>query len=151
MKEYRRSFFSLIKGIIIAPFGGLVAAIILHFFLSAFISYITGGAITAILLYMAIFSENIRFELDGDGTFRYFKKGALRNTFNLSEYRIGYYAKTESGVFGNNDIQLKLLNTEGEETDIEATSLGTSRFYSMFAEMEKYAIKNVETLTADNK
>jgi hypothetical protein len=99
MKEYRRSFFSLIKGIIIAPFGGLAAAIVLHFFLSIFISYIVGGAITAILLYMAIFSENIRFELDGDGTFRYFKKGALRNTFNLPEYRIGYYAKTEAGVF----------------------------------------------------
>jgi hypothetical protein len=141
----------MIRGVIIAPFGGLAIFIVGQIFLPALLCVILGIGAVALLAYWAIFSENIYFELDDDGTFRYFKRGKVQNTFNLSKYKIGYYRKTEWGILGDNHIDLKLYDEQGEETDIEAGPLGTSPFNEMFENMENYAIKNIETLDAAKK
>jgi hypothetical protein len=148
MKVYKRTLFSLVKGIIISPLSGILVFLLAQIFLSVPICAVLGILTAAALMYMTVFSENIHFELDDNGTFRYFQKGILKNTFELSKCSIGYYRKTEWGLFGNNDINLKILDAEGEETGIEAGPLGTGQFDDMFEEMEKYAIKNVEVLEA---
>jgi hypothetical protein len=141
----------MIKGIIVAPFGGLFVFLLAQILLPVPLCAVLGVAVTAIIVYIAVFSENIYFELDNDGTFRYFKKGTLQNTFELSKYRTGYYRRTEWGIFGSNDIKLKLLDAEGKETGIDAGPLGTAQFDEMFKEMGKYAIKDVEVLDAEKK
>jgi hypothetical protein len=148
MKVYKRTFFSMIKGIIIAPFGGILVYFLAQIFLSVAICAVLGVVVAAALLYMAIFSENIYFELDDNGAFRYYKKGALKETFELAKCGVGYYRKTEWGLFGSNDIDLKILDAEGNETRIEAGPLGTGQFEDMFGEMEKHTVRNIEVLAA---
>ena len=151
MKTYKRTLFSLIKGVILAPFTGLFIFIIAQILLPVPVCAVLGVAAAAIIVYISVFSENIYFELDDDGTFRYFKMGTLKNTIKLSDYRIGYYRKTERGIFGLNNIALKLFDSEDQETNIEAGPLGTTQFDKMFAEMEKFAIKDIETLDPGKK
>jgi hypothetical protein len=143
--------FSFIKGIVATPFTALVVFIITQIFLPVYICVILGIAAGLVLAYLTIFSENISFELDGNGFFSYFKNGRLQKKFELSKYRVGYYRETESGFLGNVDIDLKLMDSEGEETIIDAGPLGTSQFDKMFEQMEKFAIKDIEVLSAEKK
>jgi hypothetical protein len=153
MKTYKRTPFSMIQGLIVTPFGALAVFIISQVLpIPLWFSVILGIAAGAFLAYSNILSENIYFELDDNGTFRYFQRGKLKNTFELSQYSAGYHRRTEHGILGNNNIRLKLLNTSGEETEIDAGPLGTTQFNEMFAEMEKFSIKNeVEVLEAGKK
>jgi hypothetical protein len=142
----------MIQGLIVTPFGGFAVFIIGQIFLPWWICIILGVVAAAFLAYSTLFSENIHFELDDDGTFRYFNRGQLKNTFELSKYSLGYHRRTERGLLGNNDIRLKLVNLEGEETDIEAGPLGTTQFNTMFEEMEKFSIvEKTEALEAVKK
>jgi hypothetical protein len=139
----------MIRGLIIAPFGGLLLFFLGQILLPVWICVILGIAVAGFLVYIAVFSENIYFELDDDGTFRYHKMGKLQNTFELSKYRIGYHRKTEWGILGDNNIKFKLQDEQGEQTDIEAGPLGTKQFNEMFEAMEQYSIKDIETLEAN--
>jgi hypothetical protein len=143
--------FSLVKGLITVPFGGLVIFIIAQIFLPVPICGVLGVVAAAAIAYITVFSEAIYFELDDDGTLRYFKRGTLQNTYELSKYRVGYHRKTEWGILGNNDIQLKFLDTAGKESELDAGPLGTTQFDEMFAAMEEHAIKDVEQLAAEEK
>ncbi|MDR2552141.1 MAG: hypothetical protein LBD31_03105 [Treponema sp.] len=151
MKVFRRTWFSMIRGLIIAPFGGLAIFMAGQLLLPVPVCAVLGIGAAAILAYWAIFSENIHFEVDDDGMFRYYKRGKVQNTFELPHYKIGYYRKTEWGILGDNRIDLKLYDEQGEQTEIEAGPLGTSQFTEMFETMEKYAIKNSETMDAGAK
>jgi hypothetical protein len=151
MQVYKRTTFSMLKGIIIAPFSGILVFIVAQILLPVPVCAVLGVAVAALIVYITIFSENIYFELEDDGTLRYFKKGTLQNTLDLSQYKIGYHRKTEWGILGNNDIRLQFLNTGGEESEIDASPIGTTQFNEMFASMEKYAIKDVEVLAAGKK
>jgi hypothetical protein len=150
MRTYKRSTFGLVKSIVQAPVSGVLVFFITQFFLPVPVCLILGLAVAAILLYMALFSENIFFELEDDGVFRYFKRGKPENTFDLKNCRIGYYRKSESGFAGNHDINLRILDGEGTETSIDAAPLGVTGFHEMFEEMQKFAIKD-EPVWADNK
>jgi hypothetical protein len=141
----------MFRGVIISPLSGILVYLLAQIFLPVTLCAVLGIVVAALLMYMAVFSENIHFELEDNGTFRYYKKGTLENTFELSKCRIGYYRKTEWGIFGNNNIDLKILDAKGEETKIEAGPLGTGQFEDMFEEMEKHTIKNVEVLAATEK
>jgi hypothetical protein len=141
--------FNLVKSILIAPFTGIVAYIIAQVFLSERISLLLGAAAGAALLYMAFFSENIHFELDDDGAFRYVRRGRLENSFALGSCRIASRRKSRSGIFfGNNDINLRILDGEGKETNLDASPIGADRFMSMFEKMEKYALKDEDPIRA---
>jgi hypothetical protein len=139
----------MVKSIVQAPLSGVLVFFITQIFLPVPVCLILGLAAAGILLYMAFFSENIFFELEDDGVFRYFKRGRPENTFDLKNCRIGYYRKSESGFSGNHDINLRILDGEGNEASIDAAPLGVTGFYEMFEEMQKFAIKD-EPIRADN-
>jgi hypothetical protein len=151
MKTYKRTVFNLIKGIVLVPFSGLLAYIVARIFLPHEIGVVAGVVVAVFLLYIAVFSENIRFELDSDGTFRFYKKGALKHTFDLTQSSIGYHRRTEWGLLGNNDISLKILDSEGRETVVDAGPLGTRQFETMFEAMEQHTQTDVEVLKATKK
>jgi hypothetical protein len=141
----------MMKSIVIAPLtGGLVYFIAQLFISSLMICLALGMLPAAALLYMALFSENIYFELDDDGSFRYFKRGRQEQSFDLKTCRIGYRRKSESGLFGNHDIDLKISDGEDTETSIDAAPLGVSQFHAMFEDMEEFAIKDDEPIRAVN-
>jgi hypothetical protein len=138
---YKRTRFNQVKSIIIAPVTGAVLYMIAQLIIpSLVICGLIGLAAAAVLLYMAFFSENIYFELDDDGAFRYYKRGKLERSFILTKCRAGYRRKSESGIFGNHDINLRILNEKGEEDTIDAAPIGVDQFTEMFSEIEKYAI-----------
>ena len=151
MQVYKRTMFSMIKGIIIAPFTGLLVFILAQLLLPVPVCIILGLAAAGTLVYMALISENIYFELDDNGAFRYYQKGSLKNTFDLGTCRIGYKRKTEWGFLGNNDIKLQIIDGANEEIFIDSGPLGTTQFHAMFERMEKYAIPDTETLKAEQK
>ena len=151
MRTYKRSTFSLVKSIVQAPLSGVLVFFIAQIFLPVLVCLILGLAAAAILLYMAFFSEHIFFELEDDGVFRYFKRGRPENTFDLKSLRIGYYRKSESGFFGNHDINLRILDGEGKEINIDAAPLGVTGFHEMFEEMQKFAIKDEPIRAGGNK
>jgi hypothetical protein len=137
------------KGIIIAPVTGAVLYFVAQLIIpSLIICGLIGLAAAAALLYMAFFSENIYFELDDDGAFRYFKRSNQEMSFNLTTCRVGYRRKSESGIFGNHDINLQILDSEDKEHSIDAAPIGVGQFTTMFTEMEKHAIKD-EPMIAD--
>jgi hypothetical protein len=105
--------------------------------------------ITLAILYITVFSEDICFELDPDGVFRYYNRRILQNTFNLANCYIGYHRKSESGLPSSHDISLKILDAnEDEEISFDCSPLGLRRFTEMFTAMENFAIKRHETLSA---
>lgn len=151
MQKYKRTTFSLIRGVVISPFSGLLVFFLGQILLPVWICAILAVIITGVIAYIAVFSENIYCELDDNGAFRFFQKGSLKNSFELGKCRIGYQRKTEWGILGNNDIKLQIIDDENEETFLDASPLGTTQFDDMFAAMQKHAIQDTEALSAGKK
>lgn len=147
MTVYKRNAFGLIKSLGLAV-GGAVAVGIIAWVICSFISiaettalFISVGIAVLILIFMvysAIFSENIAFELYPDGRFRYIKNGKLQNEYNLTQCQVGY--KTRTGRNVNTDLKLQIVPPTGESHFIDASPLGSWKFHDMFAAMEKLSI-----------
>ena len=102
--------------------------------------------ICLIILYIVIFSENIRFELDDSGTMRYFKKGRLQKTYLLEEYRFGYYSKSDGS---KTDITLNILHVEsGTEETIDCSPIGAGKFSNMYMKIKAHTKETIEVLKA---
>jgi hypothetical protein len=154
MKTYKRSRFELGKGIVIAFFTGAAAYIITGIFTgSAFFNLGISSLITLSILYITVFSEDIHFELEPDGLFRYYKRRILQNTFNLKNCYITYHRKSEGGFPPTHDITLTIVDTavdtaDGGETGLDCGPLGLDQFNEMFGEMENFALKDTAVLSA---
>jgi len=149
---YKRSFFSLLKGIIGAPFAGVLAGIIAGFFFPDNTTLLLGIGLVvmALILLTTIFSENIRLEID-DNELRYYKRGKLRETYTLNQITVGYRTRVESGVMGNEDLTLRIFVASDErEASIDCSPLGVRRFYKLFAYLEEHTIQaETEVLRAE--
>jgi predicted Rdx family selenoprotein len=151
MRTYKRTLFELIKGIVIAPFSAFAAHIILGLFTSNAIVVLGIPALAGLaILYLAVFSENIRFELEPDGVFRYYKRGIPQNTFNLKTCYIWYHRKSEGGFPPSHDITLTVRDTAAGEDEIriDCGPLGLNQFNEMFAGMEEFTMKDKTVLAA---
>ena len=147
MKVYKRSLWSMLFSILLAPCAAVVVYIALNFFINTFWILICASALAfIILLYMAVFSENIRFELDDNGKMRYFKKGILKNTYELEQYLLSYHSKNGGG--GTN-ITLHFHHIDsGKEESIDCSPLGKSCFADFYAEIKAYTKEQPEVLRA---
>jgi hypothetical protein len=150
MKTYKRSLFELGKGMVIALFTGAAAYIVTGLFTnSALFGLGIPVLVTLLLLYITVFSEDIYFELEPDGLFRFYKRRILQNTFNLKNCYIAYHRKSEGGFPPTHDITLTIVDTaEGEETGLDCAPLGLDQFNEMFAEMEHFTMKDTVVLSA---
>jgi hypothetical protein len=151
VKTYKRSPVELIKGIVIALVTGVAASIIIGIFTPSPLFGLGVPALLSIaLLYIAIFSEDVFFELEPDGLFRSYKRRILQHTFDLKNCYIAYRRKSEGGFPPTHDITLTILDTagEGEEVSLDCGSLGLNQFTEMWREMENFALKNREVLSA---
>lgn len=142
----------MIKGIIGAPFAGIVVIIILGFFVEDQRILIgAGGAVALIIVYLSIFGENIRCELDANGVWRYYQKGRLKKTVDLTNCMIGYHQKGEAGILGSYDINLQIIDQQEGESFIDCSPLGPGRFADMYEKMKKFTPEEPEVLLAGNE
>jgi len=146
MKVYKRSAWTLIKGLISAPFAGFVAAIIVSFFANGIYPIIAGAVIFILVCISSIFSENVRFELN-DTELRHFRGRKLKGTYKFDRIVVGYHSRSQRGLLGDNDIQLIIRTAEtGRETQLDCSPLGAKRFYEMFAILEDKCLNEPERL-----
>ena len=128
--EFKRGIWSFIKSLTIA----VVTPVFVFFITGLFTENIwiaTGVAalIFIFLIYMTIFSENIKFVVDGE-KLEYYKRKRLE-TYNLKECVVGYRAKTTNGSADH--LYLEILNKKTKESkDIDCTALGLNKFYKMY-------------------
>ena len=142
MVVFKRGIFSLIRAIAMAVFGAPALALIISFFTeNILIITIPSGTAGLWLLYLAIFSENISFEIGEDGNFKYIQRGNVKLELNLKEYYCGYRTKTSDG--SADDLTLRLYKADDSEAQInlDCTALGISKFHKMYALIESYAAK----------
>jgi len=145
LQVYKRSMFSMIKGIVGAPFAGIVAIIIVSFFVDNQVILAVIGVATAVaVLFVTLVSEDIRVEVD-ERELRYFKRSKLSESFPLANLGVGYRTKVERGLLGNEDLTLKLLLLDtGEERALDCSALGAGRFYKLFETLEARTPKREE-------
>lgn len=145
MLVFKRGLFSLIKSILIA----LVAPVILYFIILIFtdnvgILYGVSGIAFIFLIVSAIFSENIKFEIEGE-QFRYYLRNKIKTDINLKDYSCGYHSRTTDG--SADDLTLYLVNLKtNEESNIDCTALGIRKFHKMYAEIERLSVKENKKL-----
>lgn len=150
MQVYRRSLWVMLKGVISAPFAGLIVFFAAGFFINdTRILYGISIFVCLLILYISVLSENIRLELDASGELRYYKGGKLRNSYALKDCVVSYGRESDTGLLASHDIKLHIFNAaDGEEQDIDCSPLGLLRFETMFAEIKQYTQIQPEILRA---
>lgn len=147
MQIYKRSIWGMLKGLIAAPVTTVLVFFVLNYFSNSVLLVLGIPAlILVILLYITLFSERIRFELEESGELRYYKNGRLKEQLFLPDCQAGYYRKSNSG---EHDISLKLLNqTTGREIGIDCSPLGLRRFEELYAQIKSATTEEPEVLQA---
>jgi hypothetical protein len=129
-----------------------VVYIILGFFLrNSLVQSILSLVPVAALLYMAIFSENIYFELEEDGILRYYKGKVLQKTFDIKQCHVGYFRKSDRSFPPSHDIRLKIFDpSQGEEEiNIDCSPLGVNSFDEMYRTLDGLSANEPEELSAE--
>lgn len=153
VKTYKRSLFVMIKGIVIAPCTAMVVYLIMRFFVANRLVLVGVPLLLfAILLFMALFSENIKFEIDSKGKLTYYKMGKCVHSFHLPDCSVGYRRSSETSFPPSHDIQMDICNLQdGSEETIDCSPLGLGRFEEMYAEIGRYSADEPEVLSAGKK
>ena len=96
----------MLKGLVLAVAAAVAAYVIASIFI-ANAALVLGIALLVllVLVYSAVFSENIRFELEG-GELRYYRGRRLKQRFALADCAIRYQTHTEGGFPVTHNINL---------------------------------------------
>lgn len=154
MLVYKRNVLRRIRSIALA----VIAPIVIYLFASIFIQSsavplsLSALALLA-LLYMAVFNENIFFELEGSAL-RYYKKNTLRQEFDLTNSVTRYKIKSDMGFPPSHNISLYIAR-RGEdgtqnETCINCTPLGKGQFLKMYRQMDAVSLRPAPTADEGN-
>lgn len=136
MTTYKRSLFVLLKGLIGAPCAGFVVYLVGCFFTQDMrILLGVAAAITLIIWYISIFSEQIHFTLSDAGELCYYKRGKCRARYDLTRCSAGYRRRSDGT---DHTISLRIYDAEGKEHDIDASPLGRSRFEALYAKIKTF-------------
>jgi len=150
---YKRTAFNLIKSLLIAPLPpaavGLILLWLLQFFdkLWLFVAMVIAViAIFVFMLYNAIFSDNIRFEITDDGMLNYYQMGKLKKSFDLSVSDCGYRLVQDANG-GTDSLRLRITNAESGSTEIiHCEPLGRRQFSEMFEKLQSFSTVEPEHL-----
>lgn len=135
MKEYKSSLFVIGKNIVYGVGGALVAMLVASWFLSDFLAVLLGLAAGAAIIYFAVIGDNIAVTLD-DGTMTVRRLGKLLHTFEVGE--CSFHAKvvtTSDMTGGDSDCMLTVTDADGEETRLDCSMLGKSRFMELLDDL----------------
>ncbi|EFS29143.2 MULTISPECIES: hypothetical protein [Fusobacterium] len=129
MTTYKRKITNLIVGLLSAPAAAFFLLAILRYFLSPLIMLIISGIAFILILYLTIFSDNIKFVIDEeDKTMIYYENGKVVKEYDLKNASLSYNMK-----FGHSAVIDLIIN--GEKIDCEP--LGERQFEKMYHQLEK--------------
>ncbi|MDR2528730.1 MAG: hypothetical protein LBD04_06925 [Synergistaceae bacterium] len=149
MQVYKRSLWVMVKGLIYAPPSGFVVYIAARFFTDN--DAIAGGLGVLMFLslaYLSVFSENVYFELEQNGVFRYYKRGKLQSAHDVKKCQVGYRRKSSSSFLSTDDIQLDIQEEGKEKVTIDCSPIGETRFYKLFEKLDEMSLNSPEVLSA---
>ena len=151
MKTFGRSKWVIFKSVFIYSPGAafVVMGVVGVFTHDPIFIYGLPAVSFAAMLYYALVSSNIYFELLPDGRLRYYKSGKLKQTFDATKCSIGYY-REKTCYFAADSLSLTIL-TEGDddETSIECDALGSGAFMEMYKALRNFSPVKPEVLSAD--
>ncbi|HEY4533768.1 MAG TPA: hypothetical protein VIG61_06375 [Fusobacterium sp.] len=128
MTIYKRKITNLIVGLLSAPAAAFFLLAILRYFLSPLITIIISGIAFILILYMTVFSDNIKFIIDDENkTMTYYENGKIVKEYDLKDADLSYNIK-----LGNSSKIDLMIN--GERIDCEP--LGARQFEQMYHHLE---------------
>ena len=154
MTVYKRTVFELIRGIMSALFAGFAVGLVLSFIVKPMIiALLPAAAVLLVLGYMAIFKENIRFELE-ESQMRYYQNGALKHTFALENCTTRCRFKTETSLLMIHDIDLYITDSSADpdtEIPIDCSPIGKWQFSQLYKQIQEYSPETVPKLETTKK
>ena len=135
MKEYKSSILIIGKNVAYGVAGGFVAALVFSWFINAFVAVILGIAAGLAIIYFAVVGDNISLTLD-DETLSIYRLGKLKHSFKRSECSFNAKIITTTGsMVSDSDCTLDVTDDDGEETQIDCSMLGKSRFMELLDDL----------------
>lgn len=135
MKEYKSSLFVIGKNVVYGVGGGFVAALVLSWFISAGVAVVLGCLAGLAIIYFAVIGDNIRVTLDDD-TLAIYRLGKLKHSFKVAECSFNAKIVTTTGsAVSDSDCDLTIADAGGEETTIDCSMLGRSRFLELLDDL----------------
>ncbi|CAM3115739.1 hypothetical protein STFE110948_02780 [Streptobacillus felis] len=125
---YKRSILKMLWALVGAPIGGLIVGGLSTYFLSQTMGIALGVFITLVLVYMNVFYDDIKFEVEGT-KFRFYKRNKLVKEYELKGAEVTYNIKQSNTADDMN------LHINGDT--IDCAPLGLIQFKTMYAEIEK--------------
>ena len=146
MTIYKRGIFSMLFGLISVHFAAIIIGVVANYFLSQLFSIVIVVFAYIIMMYILIFSENIKFIVDDrKKTLQYYQNNKLVKEYELVGSKLGYNVTTKKNQ-GATKIDLYI-----NEEKIDCEPLGQSQFYAMFEHLESIAGKETIKIKVGNK
>lgn len=124
----------MLFGLISVHLAAIIIAVIVNYFLSQTLSIILALIAYIIMMYITVFSENIKFIVDEEKkTLQYFQNGKLIKEYNLVGAKLGYNITTKRNQ-GATKIDLQI-----DDDTIHCEPLGQIKFNTMYEQLEKLA------------
>lgn len=124
----------MIFSLVSIHFAAIIIAVVANYFSSQILSITVALIAYIIMMYIVIFSENIKFIVDDDKkTLQYFKNGKLEKEYNLVGAKLGYNITTKRSQ-GATRIDLEI-----NDDIINCEPLGQMQFNRMYEHLENLA------------
>ncbi|MDR1100762.1 MAG: hypothetical protein LBL34_00120 [Clostridiales bacterium] len=127
MITYKCSILVIIKNVIYSLFGGVAAWLVASCFLEFNTAVMIGVGLCVIMLYFTLFGDRIKITVDDD-ILAVYRHGKIKHQFNLKE--VGLHANVRTSQ-GDSDCMLTITESNGDETSVDCSLLGASRFYKL--------------------
>ena len=135
MTEYNSSLFVIGKNIVYAVAGSLVVMLVASWFLSGAVAVVLGVAVALLIVYFAVYRDNIRVTVDGD-TLSFWRFGTLLHEFPVAECGFKANIVTRRDMTGgDSDCTLRVVDAGGEETSIDCSMMGKTRFMRLLEDL----------------
>ena len=137
MQVFRRTAGGMVKGVAISVLSSAAVGFIVYMFMASLVvPVIVCLAMMAILLYITIFKDDIKIEIDG-GQLRYFQRGACKESIALHNHVARYQIKTRDGSVESINLYFAPDAGGGNEICLDCEPLGRRQFDALWAVLER--------------
>lgn len=127
MTVFKSNPFVVIKNLVFAAFGGLLAVMIAGWFLGAAVAVAIGAAIAFYIMYCVLFRDNFKIVVDG-GLLSFYRRENLVHRFTINDTR---FSANISTSMCDSDCILTVKGPDGSVTPIDLTNIGEGPFYEL--------------------
>lgn len=144
MTVFKSNPFVVIKNLVFAAFGGLLAAMIAGWFLGTAIAVAIGAAIALYIMYCVLFRDNLKIVVGG-GVLSFYRRENLVHRFTIND--TVFHANVSSSMC-DSDCILTATGPDGSITAIDLTNIGEGPFYEL---LDLLGVTNPEPKAIETK